>query len=77
MIILIFHKLAGCVGLATLSQRFSFNPKPLELMLSNSLYAQRHMQNQSVLPFIVAILAPQEQLADFTDSVADSILSLP
>lgn len=35
------------------------------------------MKEQSILPFLIAILAAQDQLEEFSHQITDSILSLP
>jgi len=46
-------------------------------VLSQMVKGQRHIKSQEVLPFFVAFVAPQDQLDEFQDSEADSIMDLP
>ncbi|KAF8578875.1 ARM repeat-containing protein [Ramaria rubella] len=68
--------LAGCVALAALSQRCRLSSHALGAIVSE-MVKQRHTVSQKILPFLVAVVGPQDALHDFSDSTAESILTLP
>ncbi|KAF8515684.1 armadillo-type protein [Hysterangium stoloniferum] len=69
--------LTGYIALASLAQRCRLSPPVLLAVLVEMLKGQKHIKAQSILPFFVAVLGPQDQLDDFSETIAKSILSLP
>ncbi|KAF8525719.1 armadillo-type protein [Gautieria morchelliformis] len=69
--------LAGYVSLAALSQRCHLSPQGLVAVLSEMIKGQRHVNSRQILPFFVALVAPQDQQEEFPESIVDNIVNLP
>jgi U3 small nucleolar RNA-associated protein 10 len=70
-------QLAGYVSLAALSQRCHLSPQGLVAVIAEMVKGQQRVNSLQVLPFFIAVVAPQEQLDEFSDSTTDTIINLP